>query len=252
MQWFRFHAEALNDPKVQALDGELFKVWVNLLCMQCAGLSVTRDSTVTFALRVTVEKWHVTRDRLRDAGLLDPETGEINGWKKRQYISDIKDRTAAERQRRRRAKLRADRDTTVTSRLPDTDTENKDSKKDKENYKKKTEKKPQQKFEIPDWVPPAAWADFVEHRIKLRKAMSAGAMRLTVSSLAKLMRDGHPAEEVLNQSIQRGWAGVFEIKKENGNGNFNGTHGTAGAGNKHERAKAALRQSAIDLGYAGE
>ena len=31
--WFRFYAEALNDPKVQRLDGETFKGWVNLLCL---------------------------------------------------------------------------------------------------------------------------------------------------------------------------------------------------------------------------
>lgn len=138
MQWFRFHAEALNDPKVQALDGETFKAWVNLLCMKCAGQDVTRDSTVTFALRVTVENWHVTRYALRSAGLLNEETGEINGWEKRQYLSDIKDPTAAERQRRYRQRKQK----TVTTPLPlhssDTDTEqNKIEKKDT-SYPKKT------------------------------------------------------------------------------------------------------------------
>jgi len=53
MQWFRFYADALNDPKVQSMDGDSFKAWVNLLCvtLQCNGEVVTGD--VAFYLRVT-------------------------------------------------------------------------------------------------------------------------------------------------------------------------------------------------------
>jgi hypothetical protein len=33
MKWFRFYSEALHDPKVQQLRPELFKFWVNCLCL---------------------------------------------------------------------------------------------------------------------------------------------------------------------------------------------------------------------------
>lgn len=33
MKWFRFYSEAMHDPKVQHLRPELFKFWVNLLCL---------------------------------------------------------------------------------------------------------------------------------------------------------------------------------------------------------------------------
>jgi hypothetical protein len=33
MQWFRYYVEALNDPKVQRLAPDLFRTWVNLLCI---------------------------------------------------------------------------------------------------------------------------------------------------------------------------------------------------------------------------
>lgn len=132
---------------------------------------------------------------------------------------------------------------------------NKDDPKDKVEEGIKKEKKVKEKvpqFSRPDWIPEQAWNDFIVHRKKLRKPMSSHAMGLTVRELSKLMQTGHAPEEVLNQSIQRGWAGVFELKGGNGNeNNHRGRpNGFATNGNKHERAKAALRQSAIDLGYA--
>ena len=49
--------------------------------------------------------------------------GKISGWDKRQYISDIKDPTAAERQKRYRKNKRNARNAPVTSRLPESDTD---------------------------------------------------------------------------------------------------------------------------------
>jgi len=31
--WFRFYNDALDNPKVQLLPSDLFKTWVNLLCI---------------------------------------------------------------------------------------------------------------------------------------------------------------------------------------------------------------------------
>ena len=31
--WFRFYADEINDPAIQSLPGDIFKTWVNCLCV---------------------------------------------------------------------------------------------------------------------------------------------------------------------------------------------------------------------------
>lgn len=106
MQWFRFYSEALDDPKVQRLPGDLFKAWVNLLCLANEaderGTLPTLDD-IAFRLRLDDQK---TADALRGlcrAGLLDGDADDgysIHAWDKRQPDSD----SSTERVRRHRAK----------------------------------------------------------------------------------------------------------------------------------------------------
>ena len=61
----------------------------------------------------------------------------------------------------------------------------------------------------------AALDDFAEFRKKIRKPLTDKARELTLSELEKLA----PGDEqmqiaILNQSIQRGWQGVFPLKTE--------------------------------------
>ncbi len=122
-QWFRLYAEILNDPKVQIVTEALRWRYVALLCLQCNGNYENRpDDEIALSLRVTVEEWLLTRQEFIKRELLTTE-GKISGWEKRQYISDIKDQTAAERQKRYRDRKRNDRNGGVTSRLPEADTE---------------------------------------------------------------------------------------------------------------------------------
>src|SRR6516164_5544563 len=55
MKWFRFYTEAMHDPKVQRLSPELFKFWVNLLCLaserEDRGTLPSEDE-ISFILRV--------------------------------------------------------------------------------------------------------------------------------------------------------------------------------------------------------
>lgn len=103
-KWFRFYDEALDDPKVQRLDPETFKGWVNLLC-----LASRNDGTipaledVAFALRIDIIAARSLVDRLTIAGLIATVKGGANGsriapngWDKRQYKSD----TSTERVKR--------------------------------------------------------------------------------------------------------------------------------------------------------
>ena len=134
-RWFRFYDEVLNDPKVQLLPPEKFKIWVNLLCLASKndGVLPALDA-VTFALRVTRDDLVTTLDQFRDAGLLDlvevrdaPMSYEPHNWKERQYISDTKDPTGAERARRYRERhgrvTRDGRDANVSVTATRTDTE---------------------------------------------------------------------------------------------------------------------------------
>lgn len=61
----------------------------------------------------------------------------------------------------------------------------------------------------------------MEHRKVLRKPMSVDAMELTVRNLEKLWKAGEDPKAVLEQSIQRGWQGVFSIKEDNQHGRTN-------------------------------
>ena len=61
----------------------------------------------------------------------------------------------------------------------------------------------------------AALNDFAEMRKKLRKPLTDRALALTLSELEKLAPgDDEKKIAILNQSIQRGWQGVFPLKDE--------------------------------------
>lgn len=123
--WFRLYTEVLNDPKVQKLDGNSFKFWINLLC--CAK-EFGNDGTlpdleeIAFHLRIKSESVLKFLQKMIKNGLVeqDGETYFIHGWRARQYESD-NDPTALDRKRRERDRKRDNkkdvtRDTTVTSR----------------------------------------------------------------------------------------------------------------------------------------
>lgn len=89
--------------------------YIAVLCLHSNGQLVGYpDDEIALALRVTVEEWQKTKKVLQSRGLIDKDN-KPHGWEKRQYISDLKDPTAAERQRR----YRKNRNATVTSRLPE-------------------------------------------------------------------------------------------------------------------------------------
>lgn len=140
MQWFRFWNEALDDPKVQQLDGDLFKSWVNLLCLCSKQEGLPRSvSDIAFALRMTTDGCQTVLQRLSSVGLLDKVSGgvdgmhyAIHGWGKRQFKSD----SSTDRVKRFRERYSNDSETVVET-APDTETDT-----DTEQIKKLTKKKP--------------------------------------------------------------------------------------------------------------
>lgn len=103
---------------------------------------------------------------------------------------------------------------------PRTEGEQKEIKKEKELRTKAT---PPAVSELPEWVPAESWNSFSEMRKRIRAPLTADAVKFTVRSLDKLRKQGHDPAAVLEQSVERAWRGVFEIKQErNGNGSHSG------------------------------
>lgn len=102
MTWFRFYTDALDDPKVQRLPAQLYKTWVNILCLagQNDGKIPSIDD-LAFRLRISVHEAQQQFDELVLAGLIDilpDKSREPHNWKNRQFKSD----TSAERTRKYR------------------------------------------------------------------------------------------------------------------------------------------------------
>lgn len=121
-RWFRFYDTALDDPKVQTLSSDLFKAWVNILCLASRNKGVLPPiERVAFALRCDETVAERTIERLLNEGLIDRKNGGPNGyhyaphnWTKRQYKSD----TSTERVKRYRQRK--------VETAPDTETEEED------------------------------------------------------------------------------------------------------------------------------
>lgn len=90
--WFRFYESALDDPKVQLLPPDLFKFWVNCLCLACRNSGVLPPfQSVSFSFRVPLSVVESSVSKLKDAGLIDERRGTFfpHNWNKRQYQSDV-------------------------------------------------------------------------------------------------------------------------------------------------------------------
>lgn len=119
--WFRFYAEALDDPKVQSLRPELFKAWVNMLCVASKSSGCLPEmESLAFHLRTDIETIIAFHSELVERGLIDVSArgSRIHAWDKRQYKSD----TSTERVKRFRKRSKTV-SVTPPDTEPDTDTE---------------------------------------------------------------------------------------------------------------------------------
>jgi hypothetical protein len=161
MRWFRFYDEVLDNIKVQSLPSELFKFWVNILCVtsRCdkpvtlqETLHVTNKrvsygrgegflpslSEISFYLRMPEDIVKKNLDALIKANLIDNgEVLKIHNWEKRQYKSDTSNERVANyraKEKEKKEKCNVTRNVTcnnnetskVTHQNTDTDTDIKD------------------------------------------------------------------------------------------------------------------------------
>lgn len=90
--WLRLYVDVVNDPKVQKLAGNLFKTWVNLLCVAAKNEGNLPDTEeCAYCLRTTTGRTDKAIQELIEAGLIDrTETGlRPHNWDGRQYRSDV-------------------------------------------------------------------------------------------------------------------------------------------------------------------
>jgi hypothetical protein len=104
--WFRFYDDAVSDPKVQLLPAELFKVWINLLCLANKNNGALPDTKhIAYALHISLEDTIGAVTSLAEHGLLDRHTTgpwRPHNWSGRQFKSD----SSTERMRRHRDRHR--------------------------------------------------------------------------------------------------------------------------------------------------
>ncbi len=80
---------------------------------------------------------------------------------------------------------------------------------------KRAKAKAKQLIGLPDWLPSKAWNGFVTARKEAKKPMTARAVELAIKQLDDLRSQGHHPAAVLDQSVMRGWSGLFPIKNQN-------------------------------------
>src|ERR1039457_2133673 len=91
MDWLRYHTDTLDNPKIQRLPAEVFKSWVNFLCIAriCHG-SIPDASDLAFRLRCSESEATRQRDELVQYKLLDQDASgyATHDWNEYQYQSD--------------------------------------------------------------------------------------------------------------------------------------------------------------------
>jgi len=110
--WFRFYDDVVNDPKLIKLPDDLYRAWVNLLCIAAKNDGVLPDiEDVAVVLRVKTPRAAELITKLVKAKLLDDNGGVFSphNWQGRQFKSD----DAGARVKKHREKLKAATDVTL-------------------------------------------------------------------------------------------------------------------------------------------
>lgn len=230
MQWLRLYADLLNNPKAQTLPGDLFKIWINCLCIACNAdetfhgtLHETIDETA-YALRLSKEDTQEALDRLVSARLLILEDGlyHIVNWDKRQFKSDTStDRVKAFREKKKKQLGN------VSVTPPDT-----------EQNQIQRQNRTDKNIEPPEGVSSEVWSDFVKHRKAKRSAITRTALE---GIEREALKAGWTLEAALSECCQRGWTGFkAEWVNKDQKGSNNGKSKSQLADEATERALRRL------------
>lgn len=76
-------------------------------------------------------------------------------------------------------------------------------------------------LELPTWLPADAWKDWHDYR-NSRKGWTHKARALSLRNLTELWAQGHDPRRVIEQSIERGWTGLFPLRSNTASAPTNG------------------------------
>lgn len=146
MKWFRFYSEVVHDPKVQRLPPDLFKLWINLLCLANdnpeRGKLPADVNDLAWTLRLDVEDLRAELRTLQGMGLLDWSEDDKryspHNWNERQKPSD--DVTARVNKHRGKETLQVSDSETLQKRYSNALDKNRLREEKKENRTDKREK----------------------------------------------------------------------------------------------------------------
>ena len=71
--------------------------------------------------------------------------------------------------------------------------------------------------EAPDWLP-ASWQIYLEHRKESLKPLTATAQTAAINKLERWKAEGKDIAAIIQQSVENGWSGLFEVKQGVGQG----------------------------------
>lgn len=87
-------------------------------------------------------------------------------------------------------------------------------------------------MELPAWIPPEAWAGYIEMRKKKRAVMTDKAVELCIKKLHGFYELGQDIGAVLDQSTALGYTGVFEVRGDDRRSDERRTGGIQALGKK--------------------
>jgi len=102
------------------------------------------------------------------------------------------------------------RNNTVTTREQQSNTN--------KNDKNEKNKKPKTLYSLPNELNNSqnkeAWQRWIEYRAERKKGITLSTAKLQLGKLVEYQAKGMSAIEIINQSIEKGWLGLFPIKQE--------------------------------------
>ena len=221
--WFKFHHEFATDPVVQLLSFEDQRHFIVLLCLKANGAldrnygnSGTRERVILSALRIDAVTLVDVKNRLMEIAVIDADW-QPTAWEKRQ---ESKDKTAAERMRRKRE---AERNVTESVTRNVTEGVTRDvmplEEKRREERKKKTNSAAAVlaacKQAAVSGLDEDAWEMWVDYRMKGKKPFKLESIQAAAEEMAALGVDQLAA---VRHSIASGYQGLYVPKRESSGG----------------------------------
>ncbi|MGD0274969.1 MAG: hypothetical protein ABSB79_02765 [Syntrophales bacterium] len=101
---------------------------------------------------------------------------------------------------------------------------------------------------LPGFISEDIWIAFIEMRNKLKAPLTDHAKQLIFKKLGNFKKDGSNPDDILNQSIENGWKGLFPLKNNGGGYGRQGITGSPGrSGEKTSRARSDEQPYPVDL-----